>query len=121
MSELSPIEAAETLARELREEHPTNLIGAIAIHQREQSAQCLLNLVEFVRGYRDGTQAETSRLVRAASGLLLQIARLHDALAARRRLGLPESERDQFIRDWLTGSAPRLWEAADQLRDILKR
>lgn len=119
--EPDPIEAAETLVQELREAHPRNLIAAIAIHQREESAACLEKLIIYLRGYRDGTQAEISRLVKAASALLLQIAKLHDALDARQRLGLPETDRDQFIRDWINGSAPRLWNAANELRDILKR
>jgi hypothetical protein len=118
---MDPIEAAETLVRELRESHHRNLLGSIAIHQREQSAKCLENLIEYVRGYRDGTAAETSRLVRAASALLSQIAKLQDALDARKRLGLPENDRDQFTREWINGSAPRLWTLADELRGILKR
>jgi hypothetical protein len=116
----SPIEAAETLVRELRQKHHRDVISAIAIHQREESAICLERLIQYIRGYRDGTREEISRLVRAASGLLSQISKLHDALDARKRLGLMETERDRFIRDFVTGSAPRLWELADRLRNLIE-
>lgn len=117
----NPIEAAEELIQELRQPHHRNVIGSIAIHQREESAACLEKLIEFHRGYQDGTVAETSRLVRAVSALLSEIARLQDAQHARTRHGLPESELQAFINEWLNGSAPRLWELAEQVREILRR
>jgi hypothetical protein len=117
----SPIEAAEELIRELREKHDRNVIGSIAIHQREESAACLERLIEFHRGYRDGTMAETSRLVRAVSALLSEIARLQDAQHARMRHGLPENQLQAFINEWLNGSAPRLWALAEEVREILRR
>jgi hypothetical protein len=116
----SLIESAEQLVVELREAHPRGVIGAIAIHQREESAACIENLIEFLRGYVTGTSQEQQRLTTAASALLSEIAKLRDALHTRQRFGLNKSAQQIFTDEYLNSIAPRLWTSADRLRELLE-
>ena len=119
--ERNPIEAAEILIEEIRASKTQKERAAFAILHQGEAVAVMENLISFHRGYADGTAADTLRLAKVASALLSEIAKLQDALHARKRLGLPENTQEQFTRDWVNGSAPKLWALAEQLREILKR
>lgn len=117
----SPIETAEKLVEEIRHSKTQKDRAAFAILHQEEAASCIEKLIIFHQGYVDGSTAEASRLAKAASALLSEIFKLRAALRVRENLGLPTNEQESFTKEWVTGSAPRLFVLADQLREMLQK
>ena len=115
------IEAGKVLVQELGETHPSGVLCAIAIGQREQSANYIENLIATFQGYADGSNEDQARLTKAACAVLSEITKLRAALSSRGKHGLPETDLERFIKDYLRGSAPRLFDSAENLREAIER
>lgn len=117
-----PVEDAKDLLVELKdaENLPLNANVAASILLRPKSKECIERLIRYLEGYTAGVERDAARISAVATKLLLEIAKLRDAKLTRSRLGLPSTGRTPAD-DFIDGTAPRLWELADQLREILEQ
>jgi hypothetical protein len=109
----APIHEAEKLLSEIRQVRPLTERGAWAIDNQRRLAAGLEHLLEYIRGYQQGSMAEQRRLVQLVSSLLAAIAPLFEA-----RQQTPFGEPSAHAA-WLSGTAPRLRRAFTEATEYL--
>lgn len=112
--ETSAVEEAREVLAELQESTHHGQAAAVALALKPKSRKALERLLTFHEGYAAGVTADQERIALTASALLSQIAKLRDARA---RSPSGKTMADEFIE----GTAPRLFELAERLRQLLEK